>query len=167
METIIIQDRLKVFKNSTNSNHLCIDLRKVKVDVPVIQDNGLIIPPRPGNIYITELFSNGIQENLFFSSKDSIFILAQNSNSEKLPLAKRIADRMNITTFELEMAKRKTGQDYKFYQISIPIFSHNGLNAYVQLDYRCGTLCGNGEDIFLKKVNGEWKITAVYKSWMS
>lgn len=167
VETIIIQDSLNVFKNYSNSDHICRDLRKLTVEVPIPNDDGLIYPPLPGNIYITELFSNGKDENLFFSSMDSTFILAQNSNHEKFQISKVIAEDLNISTFNLETAKSKTGQNYNFFQISIPIFSRDGLNAYVQLDYRCGYLCGNGKDIFLKKINEKWKIIAAYKSWIS
>jgi hypothetical protein len=47
--------------------------------------------------------------------------------------------------------------------MTIPLFSLDNQKAYVELGYYCGTLCGYGEAIYLKKINGKWTIVEKWK----
>jgi len=167
IETIIIQDSLKVLKSDDYTNFLCHDLRRLPIDIPVKQANGLVLPPVPGRIYVTELLNNKINDELFFTTKDSSNLIAQNSKSSKFIIDKSILKNINSTSFEKEKAKRKKGENYRFYEMTIPIFSRDNQKAYVELGYHCGTLCGHGKAIYLKKIKGKWIIVKKFGTWMS
>jgi hypothetical protein len=51
--------------------------------------------------------------------------------------------------------------------MTIPIFSLDNQKAYVELGYHCGTLCGYGKAIYLKKVSGKWIIVKKFRTWIS
>jgi hypothetical protein len=74
---------------------------------------------------------------------------------------------LNTTTFQNELKKINNGEDYDFYEMSIPIFSFDKRTAYVELDHRCGHLCGNGRAFYLRKINGKWKIIENFRTWKS
>jgi hypothetical protein len=52
------------------------------------------------------------------------------------------------------------------------VVSHVGLNlnkteALLYVDHFCGGLCGGGEYVLLRKVNGVWHVADSYVTWMS
>ena len=167
VETIIIQDSLKVLKSYDYTDFLCHDLRRLLIDIPEKQANGLVLPPAPGRIYLTELLHDRIKNEIFFTTKDSSNLIAQNSKPSKFIIDKSILKNINSTSFEKENAKRKKGVNYRFYDMTIPIFSLDNQKAYVELGYHCGTLCGQGKAIYLKKLNGKWIIVKKYGTWIS
>ena len=169
VEAIIIQDSLNVFSKSEDSTMFCSELRKLNIYIPPKKKNNddIILPPKSDGIYISQLLPSTIKGYTFFSSKDSLFLLEQNSNREKLTIAKKIINKLNNTKIEKIKIRRKDKQRSRFYEMTIPVFSMDRQSAYVQLDYQCGGLCGSGQDIFLKKINGRWKIIVQWQSWIS
>lgn len=169
VEAIIIQDSLDVFSKSEDSTMFCSELRKLKINIPQKKDSKdfILLPPLSGGIYITQLVPSKIKGQTFFSSKDSLYLLEQNSNPDKLKIAKSIVEKLNTTTIEKTKIRRKNGQRSRFYEMTIPIFSADKQNAYVELDYECGGLCGSGQAIYLKKINGKWKIIVQWENWIS
>jgi len=127
----------------------------------------MILPPSPGNRYINEILNTDVNNKMFFSKKDSLNIMAQSLNSQKIEIDKIILDKLNSTTFEKEMIKLKNGKQYNFYEMKVPVFSLDNQKAYVELDYRCGGLCGGGKAIFLEKIKGKWKIVEKRTTWIS
>jgi hypothetical protein len=142
VEIVIAEDSSTILKES----RLCIELKKINANY---------------------LLNEKINGEIFFSSKDSLAIIAQNSNPKKLKVAEIIIDNFNTTTIQEEMANREKGQQYSFYEMSIPVFSLNKQKAYLELDYSCGSLCGYGMAIYLKKVNGIWKVIEKHRTWVS
>lgn len=167
VEAIIIQDSLNVFSKSEDSTMFCIELRRLNVYIPEKRNDGLNVPPPPQDIYITELTNSNIKGESFFSSKDSLYLLEQNSNPEKLKIEKDLINKLNTTTIEKLKTQRKKGLRFRFYEMTIPVLSFDRQKAYVQLGYHCGSLCGNGKAIYLKKINGKWKIITKWKTWIS
>ena len=167
VEAIIIQDSLDVFSKSKDSPMFCSELRKLKIFIPEKIENGLTPPPPPRDIYITSLLNHSIQEEVFFSSKDSLYLLKQNLNPERLKIETELINQLNTTTVEKELIKRKYHRKYRLYEMTIPVFSIDRQKAYVQLDYFCGSLCGGGKAIYLKKINGKWTIIQKWGTWMS
>lgn len=167
IEIIIIQDSLKVLKSNDYINFLCHDLKRLPIDIPEKQENGLVLPPAPGRIYLTELLNERINGEIFFATKDSFNLIAQNSKPSKFIVDQSILKNINSTSFEKEKAKRKKGKNYRFYEMTIPIFSLDNQKAYVELGYHCGTLCGYGKAIYLKKVSGKWIIVKKFRTWIS
>ena len=142
VEIVITEDS----SNDLKYSRLCIDLKKIKV---------------------SDLLNEKINGEIFFSSKDSLAIIAQNANPKKFKISEIIIDNFNTTTIQEEMANREKGKGNCFYQMSIPIFSLNKQKAYLQLDYSCGSLCGYGMEIYLKKVNGIWKVIEKHRTRIS
>ncbi|MFC5682990.1 hypothetical protein ACYE2N_03555 [Flavobacterium sp. MAHUQ-51] len=167
VEAIIQQDSLDVFKNRPNPRMFCSELNKITVDIPIKRKDGLVFPPIPGNIYINNLLNDKVNGEEFFTSKDSLSILEQNSNPEKIEIDKEISEKLNSTTLEIELAKKKNGKKYDFYNLSIPIFSQDRQKAFVELEHHCGSLCGSGTGFYLKKVNGKWKVVEKWRTWIS
>ena len=167
VQAIINQDSLDILKSNSESIAFCTELRKITIEIPIKQKNGIIFPPAPGNIFINNLLNDKVNGEIFFSSKDSLAIILQNSNPEKIKIKESITEKLNTTTFEKEMTKRKKGKEYDFYEMTIPIFSLDKQKVYVELNHSCGALCGNGKGIYLKKINGKWKIVEKWETWIS
>lgn len=150
---------------------LCIKLIKLNICVSKKRKEGEPIPPPPppefNTILIEDLLNHKIDNELFFTSKDSLYLFCQNFNIKELKFGKEIIDKINATTFEKESAKKEKGKPYHFYQMTIPFFSSDKQKAYIELNYHCGRLCGSGHSIYLKKINGKWKIVGKRRTWIS
>lgn len=169
IKTIIIEDSLEVFGKEKGKKMLCKDLIKLDIYVPEKPKNDEIqIPPPPSfnNVSITDLIQYDRKSTLF-NSTDSINLLKQNLNPKKLEVDSDIFDKVNFTTKHEEIYKKETGESYDFYEITIPIFSLNGQLAYLEVNYYCGRLCGGGKSIYLKKINGKWKVIEKRTTWIS
>jgi hypothetical protein len=57
--------------------------------------------------------------------------------------------------------------DHGSWALSIPAFSKSGDTAFVYVEYNCQALCGHGEMYILKRMSARWKVTQVYKMWVS
>lgn len=169
VEAIIIQDSLNVFSKNEDSTMFCSELRKLNIYIPPKKKNNddILQPPKSDGIYISQLLPSTIKGITFFSSKDSLYLLEQNSNPEKLAIEKKLINKLNNTTIEKIKIRRENKQRSRFYEMTIPVFSVDRQSAYVELDYHCGGLCGDGQVIFLKKINGKWKIIVQWQSWIS
>ena len=51
--------------------------------------------------------------------------------------------------------------------ISNVIFNKKGTKAYVELNFHCGGMCGQGIKFELKRINNKWKITDEKLLWIS
>lgn len=167
VEAVIIQDSLDVFSKNKNSTMFCCELRRLNIYIPEKRRDGLTLPAPPQDIYITELVNSKKREESFFSSKDSLYILQQNSNPERLIIEENLINKLNVTTFKKAQIQSKTVQQFRFYDMTIPVLSLDRQKAYVQLGYHCGSLCGNGKAIYLKKINGKWIIIQKWETWIS
>jgi hypothetical protein len=171
VKTIILEDSLNVLKNDKESKMFCEELIKLDIYIPEKRKKNEPIPPPPPpsfyKISIEDLLNYKIENEMFFTSKDSLDLLRQNLNPEKLIIEKDILQKINLTTEERENTKRKNGELYNFYVMTIPIFSSDNNKAYVELNHYCGGLCGNGKSIFLKKINGKWKVVDKWRTWIS
>jgi len=168
VETIINEDSLNVSKNDKNSKMLCEELTKLHIYVPEKAKNVDIPPPPPppnGNVSIESLLHYG--KLGFFSVKDSLYLVEQNSNPQKFKIDDVIFKNVNLTTRDKEISKKKLNDSFDFYEITIPVFSSDNQKAYVQLSHYCGGLCGSGKDIYLEKINGKWKIVDKCRTWIS
>ena len=168
VESIITQDSLKVIKNGIDKNYFLENLKKLNIIIPKKEKNGIETIPLPffNNVEIKNLISRKINDRIFFTEKDSLNIINQNEYPENLILHKRILTKINSISFEEAKTKYKK-ENLDLYEMSIPIFSSNNKKAYVQLNNHCGSLCGEGIEIFLEKINGKWKIIYKQVTWVS
>ena len=171
VRTVILEDSLKVLKNENESKMFCEELTKLNIYIPEKRKENERIPPPPppsfNSISIENVMSFKIENQMFFTIKDSLGLLQQNLNPEKFKIEEDIVEKINLTTKEKEIKKKKIGESYNFFEMTIPIFSLNSRKAYVQLSNYCGHLCGHGEAIYLEKINGKWKIVQKYRIWIS
>lgn len=168
VKTIIAQDSLNVSKNEKESNMFCVDLVKLNIEIQEKRKDGIKTIPIPFNsVLLDNLLNRKINGEMFFSKKDSLTLIEQNSNPYKIRIDSEIISKINSTTREKELEKRKKGNLYRFYEMNIPIFSLDKNKAYVELGYHCGSLCGSGKAIYLKKINGKWKIIDIWQTWIS
>jgi hypothetical protein len=170
VKVIITEDSLEVFKNAKDKKMLCKELIKLNIYIPEKPKNGeILLPPPPpsfNDISITDLLHYD-RKSTFFKAVDSLHLLKQNLNPEKLEVDSDLFEKVNFTTKDKEIHKKETGESYNFYEITIPIFSLNGKVAYLELNHYCGSLCGSGESIYLKKINGKWKVIEKWRTWIS
>ena len=108
VEAVIIQDSLGVFSKSEDSIMFCSELRKLNIYIPPKKTNDdFVLLPKQDGAYITNLIPTKIKGISFFSSKDSLYLLKQNSNPKKLKIEKTIADKLNVTTIGKVEKRRK------------------------------------------------------------
>jgi hypothetical protein len=168
VETVIKEDSLKVLKNENLDKLLCDSLRNIQIYIPSKSDaKNSVPPPPPSFTSIERLINSKINGKIFFSSKDSLYIINQNSDSKKIRIDENILKKINSTTTEKEILKANSGKEYNIYEISKPIFSLDNKRAYLELNHYCGHLCGSGKAIFLQKIDGKWKILEQYQTWVS
>lgn len=170
VRTIVLEDSLNVLKKDKESIMLCENL--IRLNIIVIdknKDKNTIVLPRSyfNQISIDELLNKKIENNLFFNPSDSLFLLNQNINTEKIKINEKNIEKINLTSIEKEIGKRKANQKYSFYQMTIPVFSKDKQKAYLELNHYCGRLCASGKSIYLKKINGKWKIIYKIETWVS
>jgi hypothetical protein len=169
VKVIITEDSLEVFGKAKGKKMLCKELIKLDIYIPEKPKNGEIpLPPPPSfnDVSITYLLHYG-KKSTFFKAVDSLNLLKQNLNPEKLKVDSGLVGKVNFTTKDKEIHKKETGESYNFYEITIPVFSLNGQVAYLELNHYCGSLCGSGKSIYLKKINGKWKVIEKWKTWIS
>ena len=51
--------------------------------------------------------------------------------------------------------------------VSIPGYSSDGEIAVVYVAHYCGTLCGGGSYVYLRRIKGEWKVLVDFPGWVS
>lgn len=170
VRTVILEDSLNVLKNNKDSIAFCEDLIKLDIYIPPKRTgNETALPPPPSAshniISIENLLHRTVENERFFTSKDSLYLLQQNSNQENFKLDKSLAEKINLTTQEIEMAKRKAGKHHNYYEMTLPFFSLSKDKAYLELNHYNNGRYGNGQSIFLKKNNGKWTIIDVRETW--
>ena len=168
VETIIIDDSLTVLKEENNYRMFCDSLIKLDIYIPErrMKEGDPPPPPHPfHSISIYNLLSE--KDSLTFKTKDSLFLINQNSGIGKLAIEKTLAGKINTTTKGQEIDKKESGKSYDYYEMTIPLFSSDYKKAYVILNHYCGRLCGGGRSIWLEKKNGKWIIIGQWRTWIS
>lgn len=169
IKVIIAEDSLEVFENAKGKKMLCKELIRLNIYIPEKPKNSEIPPPPPpsfNDVSITDLLHYD-RSSTFFKAVDSLYLLKQNLNSEKFEIDSNIAEKVNFTTKDKEISKKKNEQPYSYYKMTIPIFSLNNQVAYLELNHYCGRLCGSGKSVYLKKINGKWKVIEKWRTWIS
>jgi len=159
VKTIISTDSLSVRANSP----LSADLTKITI----VSKNTDTVPPPIGtsNLPVTSLLD--AYSNKYFSKKDSAYLFFQNKIIHSFRLEGTFSKLINLTDNN-QVIKSRTKQHgfFRYYEISLPIFSMDRKIAYVTIDYHC-PLCGYGMAILLRKMNGKWKIITQTETWIS
>ncbi len=167
VQAVIIEDSLNVLNNGTDTKMFCEELIKLNIYVRGKTKNGVIpypLSPAMNDVSIEDLLH---YKKSFFSSKDSLSLLNQNSNPERFKIDGSLKEKINKTTKEKEINKKDLHKPFDFYEMTIPIFSLDNQKAYLELNHYCGGLLGSGISIYLQKINGKWKIIDKRQTWIS
>lgn len=171
VKIVILEDSLNVLKSENDSKMFSENLIKLNIYIPEKRKENEPIPPPPppsfNNVSIENLLNYKIENQLFFTSKDSLFILEQNLKPNILKIENEIIEKINATSKKNEQEKKKIGKSYNYYEMTIPIFSKDNQKAYLELNHYCGGLCGSGKSIYLKKINKKWRIVDKWRTWIS
>ncbi len=169
-KAVLLEEEFTISTSERKTKLFSEELIKVNIRIPETQNiKNPIPPPAPffNDVNIEELITTKIENKIFFTSKDSLYILKQNANPEIFNINKKMFSGINLTTKEIEINKKKKNDSYDFYEMSIPILSLDDKKAYVLLNHYCGHLCGNGKELYLEKINGKWKIVKSRNTWIS
>ncbi|MFD2910243.1 hypothetical protein ACFSX9_16045 [Flavobacterium ardleyense] len=170
VKIVILEDSLNVLKSESESKMFCENLIKLNIYIPEKRkENEPIHPLSPSfnNVSIENLIYYKIENKMFFTNTDSLFLLKQNLKPNELKIENKIIKKLNVTSKKIELEKKKIGKSYNYYEMTIPAFSKDNQKAYLELNHYCGNLCGSGKSIYLKKVNGKWKIVDKRRTWIS
>ena len=81
-------------------------------------------------------------------------------------LKKAIDDHEKVTNEELDQSVKQAFESGLF-TLSEIVFNRTHRRAVVAYSFVCGTLCGNGNTLVLKKVGKKWKISKRCGGWVS
>ncbi len=165
---MIRQDSVKVLKTDKEGTLFCADLNKLKIYVPKKSDDYRTSPTSISNPSSSIDNLLGDKGAAFFSSKDSLYLMQQNSNPKLFLIDTEVLQTIKCTSMEVEQIKIDHHKPFDFYQMTLPVFSKDNKIAYVELNHYCsGGLCGSGQAIYLKKLNGRWVVSFKKMTWMS
>ncbi len=168
VSTIIKDDSLNLNKGNQNKTVLIENFEKKEIidESKIIKDSLIQIHIlEPNQISLNSLYHLWEKENkiLGFSKQDSLYLLSQNLNPDSLKIPNQILSKSE----HLTMKQIKENDFNRWYRFYIPLISKDKTSAYVELDYVCGGLCGNGRAYFLQKINGKWIIIDKWGTWIS
>lgn len=169
VKAVMIQDSLNVFIDNNESNYFCEDLSKlnIKLTEKVNKRKGVLPLPHSVVVQVEYLISKKVNNDLFFTVKDTASIYIQNKYPEMFKLNIENFKDVNFISLETAKKKRRNNEYFNFYSVSIPIFSSDNRKAYLQVMHICGSLCGSGQDVFLEKIRGKWTIVDKFESWVN
>ena len=102
IKTVILQDSLDVLQTKNGVRMLCEDLIRVNIYFIPERKEGVsdLTPPPPSitSIAFHNLMYSKIYSDVFFSLKDSLFLLKQNLNPSKLKISNLIDEEINRTS---------------------------------------------------------------------
>ncbi len=104
---------------------------------------------------------------VYFSKSDYSYISFQCSNDTAFTIDKSVMPKITFTTLaERTNKNRETHYTFGFYDMSVPLFSVDQQQAYLQLAVYRGMNNAIGYEYILKKVNGKWKIIFKSQTWI-
>ncbi len=111
VKIVILEDSLKVLKSENESKMFCENLIKLNIYIPEKRKKNEPIPPPPPPFFneasIENLLNEKIENQIFFSTKDSLFLLEQNLKPKELKIENEIIEKINATSKDIEIQKRK------------------------------------------------------------
>ena len=79
---------------------------------------------------------------------------------------KAIDDHQKVTTEQIDDSVKQAFQTGLF-TLSEIVFDKEHRRAVVTYSFVCGTLCGNGDTLLLKKVGQHWRVAKRCGGWIS
>lgn len=112
--------------------------------------------------------SKTISDTLFLSKTETLYIdscLKALLFFKWTDLEKDKYGLINFSLIKSDSQKKYPDFDYVVYTIAKPIFIRKGTICFLFYDYACGSLCGHGEAIILRKQNDNWIVwRTIYQS---
>lgn len=111
-----------------------------------------------------ELLHYGIADSNNRSS-DSLFLLFQNDSSRNIEIDSNIVKSVKFATTEIIHEYWRV-QRFGYLEFTLPILNKQMTKAFVQTNFRCNGLCGEGKLYILEKINNRWTIKLVERTWV-
>ena len=153
-------DTIMVYHKFDNSE-LISDLDRVKMDmvIEIIEKHN------------RELDSCGANKNdvirLFEVFEDSVVVKFEKIDVQYFSSINLLNKKDNKRIKRYTKVDLIKNRKYPLAYISIPLIATDQQKAIVYTSYVCGGLCGNGDTIYLEKINGKWKIIERKTRWIS
>lgn len=104
-----------------------------------------------------------LYHNKYFNKSDEKYAFFQNDVLKESLLTKNL-----VAPFELSPQRELTKTDSTFfYELTIPIFSANHNTAFVKVTFICFKHWGRCDALFLRKLNGKWRIVSQDMLWIA
>lgn len=111
-----------------------------------------------------KLFEEHIGFDEFFLRKiDDDLTISKKIDLKKLKFPANIKVLQHVDKDSSKWDKAFLGK----YWVSRIIFNKEKTKAVLEFNQTCGPLCGGGSKVYLSKINGKWKISHVFGSWVS
>ena len=125
------------------------------------------------------LVKDDFDENIFknfrtnwVKSDSSNFVI--NINNSNIKANNTLIKASELPNLEKSFKDYKTWDEYedlKNLDVEISFrrifFNEIKTEGFLQIGVICGKLCGQGHDIWIKKIDNEWKIVKIKRTWIS
>jgi hypothetical protein len=166
-DSLLWLNSFKIPGSTHQAEPISVELIKLQIVAPQKPDvNGVTHFPLGMSIEITDLLSKKVNNQTFFSSKDSIYLQFQNKNSKKIILDENINDKIKQIDLR-EKRTTKSSFENRYYTFTIPYFSLDKTKVYIEVTHYCPYMCSSADAFFLEKQNGKWKIISKQLLWIS
>lgn len=113
---------------------------------------------------LLELLHYGITDSIDRSS-DSLFFSFLNDSTKNIAIDSTLVKSYKFATPEI-IQKRWGERRFGYLEFSLPVFNKRKTRAFVQTNFRCTGLCGEGKLYVLEKINGRWTIKLLKVTWV-
>lgn len=107
----------------------------------------------------------------FKARPDSFLIVADSFLAKNIITLQKLAISLGDSTQNdsaiWAVFHEEKGRELRFFEISLPLFSENLQQCLLSVKMRCGTNCGKGHKVLLRKENEAWKVVKVFQGWAS
>lgn len=165
---ILKQDTSHINSNLLKPEYVGLYLAKLKITFnnKKPDPNNLEIETFPAyRISFNELLHYGIVDSINRSS-DSLFLSFLNDSKRNIEIDSNIVKSVKFATTEI-IQKSSDEQYFGYLEFTLPILNKQKTKAYVQTNFKCSGLCGEGKLYILEKINNRWTIKLVKITWVS
>jgi len=163
---ILKQDTTFINPDFLKSGYISSDLTKLKIRLTPRKHDTTSVA-----IFCPQVISTSLLELLYYNitnsanrSVDSLYFSFQNDSTKQIFIDSMAINFIKLATKEIKI-KNEKNKYFGYFQFSVPILNKNMTKAFVEADFICSGLCGQGVTCILEKINNEWKLTLVKIRW--
>jgi hypothetical protein len=168
LRAILTQDTIFINQGLLKSEYIGVEMTNLNLDLnrPKADTTREVIIRFPDfKTSILELNYYHITDSIHRSS-DSLFFAFQSDILKIISIDSNIVNVSKFATKEMK-AKSKGKPGFGYFQFSIPVLNKQQTKAFVQADFLCFGLCGQGMTYVLEKTNNKWTLKLAKTRWVS